>query len=470
MADVRSRIIIDASSRDAVRELDAADRAAADLDRTLDDLDSKRVDIDADTGKVDSANAEVRALRNLADDPVRIDIDVDRERVRRIGEAADETERVGRSAETVQRGIGPLRGFTDELGDGAGQAGIYANAIVDAGETVQVFGEQLGFSQQSLNRIASALGFAGLAVGAASALWSAYTTRQREAREAAEATAEAAREAADAIIAGEVADAAAKIAEEWGTLPVILDRVGISMSDVAGAIGEADMGAGDVAIKLRELGFDEQFIGDAEAFVTALQLAINDAQNVDAIVGEITGSFGEVTAAAGESRDTIREVVDEFDRLVGRLDLDAQTDSIERGFDQVRDAGARAWKAAVDGTEEADEALATYDRQLADLRREVALYAADIDNLPSDRQTEIAAVIESGSVDEVERVMRYLTRLRAAEIAVSVRGFDPRVSGPGGTSLAAPTQSNLTVNVNATPTMRSVDDAVTRWSRLNGYE
>ena len=118
-------------------------------------------------------------LRRTADRGIDLDVDANRSAAR----TADDVGRMKVNADGLQSGIGPLRGFTDELGAAAGSGGMAANALIDAGEAAQIFGSQLGFSEGALGRLSLALGGIGLAAGGAIALFQYLKDQQQEIEE-----------------------------------------------------------------------------------------------------------------------------------------------------------------------------------------------------------------------------------------------------------------------------------------------
>lgn len=153
----------------------------ADARRELNALSVTDPTLNIDATDVERAADDVADLRQQAERPIDIDVNVDQQG--NAGRAADTVRRMGVEAEGIQRGIGPLRGFTDELGGASAAGGVAANALIDAGEAVEIFGGQLGFSERALSRISTTIAGVGVAVGAGLVAWKQYRDRQREVEE-----------------------------------------------------------------------------------------------------------------------------------------------------------------------------------------------------------------------------------------------------------------------------------------------
>ena len=130
---------------------------------------------EARTEDLERAQKDLRDLSELAERKYEIDIDADPRRTAK--RAAGDVQGLN---ETSQRGIGVLRGFTDELGETAQAGGVAGNAIIDAGEAVEIFGAKAGISEATLGKLAGALGGIGLAVTAGSVAWGYLNKAQKE--------------------------------------------------------------------------------------------------------------------------------------------------------------------------------------------------------------------------------------------------------------------------------------------------
>lgn len=152
--------------------------------RALERLDDP-VDIQVKQDELETAQRDLNDLADLASKKYDVDIDVDQKGNTR--RAADDFERLDSATrgtnETVQSGIGPLRGFTDELGGAAQAGGTAGNAIIDAGEAIEIFGAKAGLSEASIAKVSGALGAVGIAVTVGATAWGLWNKSQQEARE-----------------------------------------------------------------------------------------------------------------------------------------------------------------------------------------------------------------------------------------------------------------------------------------------
>lgn len=170
---------IGADIRQAQERLDALKRRIGDLKGDVAQVDGSEIDVEVDASEVERVRDAVDDLRQSAERGIDLNVDPGRSAAR----TAEDVRRMQVNAEGIQRGIGPLRGFTDELGGASAAGGIAANAIIDAGEAIEIFGSQLGFSQEKLARWSLALGGIGIALGIAIPLIKALADGQDEVAE-----------------------------------------------------------------------------------------------------------------------------------------------------------------------------------------------------------------------------------------------------------------------------------------------
>lgn len=511
MADIRTRIVIDADARAAVKALDAVDKAAGGADAAvsdipdrvdvdtrravgnLDDVESAaddadravrdvtdRVDITADSTDVVDARTEVDRLRDLARDPVRVSIDLDDADVSRVKRAGDEVRTIGVNAEGLQRGVGPLRGFTDELGGAAGAAGTATNALIDAGEAVEIFGAQLGLSQQTLGRVSLALGGIGLAVGAATWAWSQYRQAQDAARERAEKLIEVQRQLAD----GKYREAAEQLTEQYGELFTDAIAEGLSYQQVVDAI-TSDSGALTLAVGEQGRVMSGTY-RDAAGAVTELsgitagsleqlrqrwQTANDELTSTEQITGQLESAFKSASDEADETARSVDTIGEAFDGLRRQLSADRSALDVADQFDRVEEAALTAWAAAANGTDDADAAARDYQRSIIDAKSDVLDLVTELGNVPEETTAEVLALIDEGSFDAAENRIEELTKERTVNLsalwkaAPNLPYFPSSAVRP--TSAPSSTTVNQTIIVRATPAMRDVDAAASRWRRID---
>ena len=190
------------------------------------------VDIEVATGDLERAQKDLLDLKELAERKYEIEIDADPKR--NAKRAAGDMEGLN---ETSQRGIGVLRGVTDELGETAQAGGVAGAAFVDAGEAVESFGAKAGLSQEVLGKVGGALGGLGLAVTAGSVAWGLYNQEQKKAKERGEALLKVQEDLAD----DKYEEAADKLADTYRDLFDKAKVEGLSFSRTLAFItGESD--------------------------------------------------------------------------------------------------------------------------------------------------------------------------------------------------------------------------------------
>jgi hypothetical protein len=513
--EVRTRIVIDADSRQAVTALGQVDKAAADADksvgrldgtdvdlstsdatRALDkietgaddalravrEVDGASVDVAADTGRLDGATDEVTRLGRLAAEPLRINIDVDQAQVARIRETGDHVKTVGDRSAALQSGIGPLRGFTDEMGNTAGAAGTAANALIDAGEAAQIFGAQMGLSEKTLGRVSLGLGAIGLAVGVATYAWGQYREAQRKAAERSEELIDV----QERLIAGKYREAAEKLQESYADLFADAIAEGLSFDDVISALTD-----------------DTNRLG----LVTGEQGRI--------LSGTFTDAEGNVRQLTGVTAALLTQLRDDFTTAGTKVDdTSAQVDGLEAALKKVGGAGTAAGEAGADGmgliedaAGDAQDAIARLQGQLSDERAlltfgqksndviakfregvglslfdvadwkdEILNVASALGTVPEDVIVDLLAQSDDGLTEqEVIRTQEVINRYAAARpvkwpVFLDQAGIKAPVVPP---MIAAPKPGTLStfvqnVTINATPGMREVDAATARWLRVNG--
>lgn len=527
--DIRTRIVIDADAAGAVKALDAVDAAADRADRSIDDI-TDRVDVDtrravgnlddvesaaddadrairavddsvtvsANTSDLADAAGDVDRLRDLARDPVRVSVDVDTMSLDRVKRAGDDVKQIGVNAEGLQRGVGPLRGFTDELGGAAGAAGTATNALIDAGEAVEIFGAQLGLSQQTLGRVSLALGGIGLAVGAATIAWSKYRDAQKKAQERAELLVkvqdqladrkyrEAAETLADAY-ADTFADAIAEgltyddviglLTDDTRKLSLAVDDQGRILSGTAEtASGKFVELSGVVAGSLTGLrdGFTDA--GAELKTTTDLVTGLEGAFRTAGTTGEQSGTdaargVDKITAAADGAATGVDDITRSFEDMKTEMADQRAILDVQDAFDQVNEAAAIAWESAVTGSDDAESSARDYQRSILDAKADVFALVEEIGNVPPETTAKILADLDQGSVEAARATLDELTKQREITAIINtlfqVPQTPPMLRPPSTGTLSAPAPVvNQTILVRATPAMRDVDAAATRWRRI----
>lgn len=168
----------------------------------------------------------------------------------------------------------------------------------------------------------------------------------------------------------------------------------------------------------------------------------------DAALGDIDESFADSTGSAedfGRAIQDMREKVDflgdAFDGVRDNLDLQDLLDDITEQFGAVADAQNVM-------TENGEQGVRDYNREVRDLRRELLELVDSIDTIPASKKVEIIAAIERGGVDELYGILGDLAKGVTVPVSFSaqpIQAFkDLNAIFSGGAAPSAPTfsQSN----------------------------
>ena len=463
------------------------------------------VEIQARTEDLERAQKDLRDLSELAERKYEIEIDADPRRTAK--RAAGDVQGLN---ETSQRGIGVLRGFTDELGETAQAGGVAGNAVIDAGEAIEIFGAKAGISEAVLGKVAGALGGIGLAVTAGSVAWGALSASQREATERADKLLEVQKqlqdlkyEAAAEQFYEQYSDAFATLYENGydaativqyltGQLDnlnaagsgnvVTLDDLNDGLSDqelaLAGAMGQLD--------EARNM-YDEnaKALAEAEAATQALATAFEDelaptSNVVEAALEDVRTELEDGERATADFTSRWQALKDElsFEGRIARIESD-----INGFFEKLR-SGAEISKS-----------------EIVKLKEDVIALAEETGK-DSNWVIDMLAQIDSGSLDYVESELNRVSGEYTATIKVvpvvlgninwngvgqvplslpdddaTGFGLDDQIAAANASSgptrsrrvgAAVGTVQNITVNVPNGLNLRNVSDTLQRWTRING--
>ena len=485
------------------------------------------VDIEVATADLERAQKDLRDLEELAGRKYEIEIDADPKRTAK--RAAGDMEGLN---ETSQRGIGVLRGVTDELGETAQAGGVFGAAFVDAGEAVEIFGAKAGLSPEVLGKVAGALGGLGLAVTAGSVAWGLFNKAQKEADGRAQSLLGVQEELADQ----KYAEAAEKLADTYGDAFATAEENGISYartldfitnesSDLGRALAvmyanaatsdqEAEMLSLIIALDEAKTGFREQGeeLKANNALVGELQTGLESAFGDDGSISSIddaTGAFkdlgdafDDVGDAADDATSEIDELSKEVDSLVDELEGNVNKLKFDKKIDQLfQNVVESAKKADADiaekGFDGAEESIRDAEIALGELRAEVGKYVSELEEIDPEIKTEIIAELDDASADEVLGLYEQLRAGVIVPVTINVPnslgylrdGFGPRMAPEDGNTrgmtLDSPatatsplrtrpvaigprTVQNITVNVPNGLNLRNVSDTLSRWQRVNG--
>jgi len=296
----------------AARErLDALSARLGNLKTDVAQVDGQEISVETDSRQIEQAREEVETLQRAADRGIDIDVDVDQNR--NAARAADDVRRMGVNAEGLQRGIGPLRGFTDELSGASATGGMAANALIDAGEAVEIFGSQLGLSEAALGRWSLALGGIGIAAGIAIPLIAALADNQSD-------------------VAEQTDEANSRLREQTGLLDQIDDRLADQPSIFDALLPEDDRDEIIRAFGSLGLGIDD---------IDAALIAVNNNGR------EFAAQRLEMAGLASDEADALAKVIEEFNdydnvlihaRGAG-IDFAHDNEQLIRSLQQILEAG-----------------------------------------------------------------------------------------------------------------------------------
>jgi hypothetical protein len=493
--------------------------------RELEKLDDP-VDIEAKTGDLERAQQDLKDLAELAERKYEIEIDADPKRTAK--RAAGDMEGLN---ETSQRGIGVLRGVTDELGETAQAGGVAGAAFVDAGEAVEIFGAKAGLSPEILGKVGGALGGLGLAVTAGSVAWGLFNKAQKEAEERAKSLLEVQEDLSEQ----KYADAAEKLADTYDGLFEKAADEGLNYTQTLAYITGAsdDLGSSLNDVWAGSTGFDQQRflqivkpLQDArDAFAdqgdeltrnnrlvnqleTGLRITFGDKGPLGELSGgteafnDFSDSVYDFSVAADEASSEIEDLSQEFEDLVDGLEGNVNElkfdKKIDKLFQNVVDAAKKADdEIAAKGFDGAEESIRDAEIAIGDLRLEVGRYVSELDKIKPEVRTDIITDLDTASAQEV---LRLYDQLRAGVVVpVSIQRLDdiswwegtkiplmaPDDSNTRGMALDSPVVAassspyrtrgigvasvqNVTINVPNGLNLRNVNDTLSRWQRING--
>lgn len=522
---------IGADIRKSQEALDALKRRISALKGDVAEVDGTEIDVQVDDSQLADVRDAVDDLRQTAERGIDLNVDPDRSAAR----TAADVERMGVNAEGIQRGIGPLRGFTDELGGASAAGGVAANAIIDAGEAIEIFGAQLGFSQEKLARWSLALGGIGIALGVAIPLIKALAGGQDEvaentqkandrlkeqtglldqiesridnqpsiveallpeeereelirafqavgigvdqlsngliaansnsrefvaqrlelagvARDEADAIAEAVlkyrsynavrlstdnnqfvrqnKEIVESLI--RVVEAAKSIDEEQALSDFVADvnnfgnaaqieAVAAALERLANApVAEQLAGAADAFEQAG--GAAERLVDPAKIIQQEIDLA---ASNVRRFGADGVEQMGAVEEAAGRVVGQLTFVEQLYARLSGRLSEESQLISIVEQFQRVMESAGAVAAAQADSSEDAEAAALEHRKELIRLAEQVLRYAETVEDVPTEKVTQLYTAIDQGDLVAIQRLLEELTADRDVRIRLAVDNPGP---------------------------------------------
>lgn len=448
---------------DDARELRVEFRAQQlqrDIRNALRDLERLEdpTDIDIRTDDLERAQRDLRELAELAGRKYAIDVDADPKRTAQ--RAAGDVDLIRQRGEGLQSALPALRGFTDELGATAANAGIAGQALGDLGDFSLIMGERFGISERATAGLGTALGAAGLATiiaGVAVPALQALTSGQNEARYSAEDLLAA----QEALAEGNTERAAAELAATFGDLAARVEELGGSSTGLAEFITATNEGGIRIGSEAwRELRTEiisarEAFTGAGRDLDTQRELAAEFGEALGGVADDAADAAGEVDGFADASADAADEV-DAFSRLLGQLRDDL---NLEQSLLRAQSSFTRTL------TRIREQGSAT-QLDINDLKLSVIDFAESVENIPPSAVTEILALIDEGSFRVADARLKVLTARETKIIDVAIDRADLPANLAG--RIPEFGYSNVTVNLPRAAEARDVVTELERYNRING--
>jgi len=137
-------------------------------------------------------------------------------------------------------------------------------------------------------------------------------------------------------------------------------------------------------------------------------------------------TFSDAVATAAIDAKEAAKYTERLETLLGELDDEAATLSLEQTFIDLRTTAEEAFVAAVKGSEDAAQKQRDYQVELNGTKQKILEYATEVANLPADYVTQIAAQLDEGNIAAVESALFWLTRGRTVRINGQLVGADLR--------------------------------------------
>lgn len=478
-------------------DLEAQDNASAKIDAVADAAEAVEkvdptVDVEADTRRaladLDAADA---AAKELAARDVEIALEAKVGDLRQqLKTAEGDLDRFRASAGSAAGGMDRLTESGDQsrsvmanlVGNSAQDLGAVGGAAGSAGVALGQFAEYAADGNISLAKAATmgpAIAGVALAVGE-------VTKRLNAAAETRAFNKEQVEGWVDAMLKG--ASAAEAVTDSFREAGKVEFRLGDTTQDATQAIAEMGLSIEDFT-RLTKMSDDEleswahaqQDAGaDADALGVVVAAAsqghdnLADAEKRAAINAEVFGDAAEDTAEEVESLD------DKYARLTARLDDDKAALNAADSIAGIRDAYVEALGASFEygeGSREAEAANRDLQSQMIAAEEDVIAYAESVGGIPDEKMTELQAAIRAGDVAKAEGILDNLTRDRTVTVKARADANFQRIVdlvnrlggyAVGGTSAPGGTAVNVTMNLPVGLSARGVVDEVDNYARRNG--
>lgn len=444
-------------SDDAVREFGDAREAA---DKLAQALGADTVaEIEAAGRSVDGYVAELKRM-GLSFDDVRTDVDELADAIRKVETTKASIDGLKTPLKDVDTNLQQVRDSGDQsrsvlanmVGNSAQDLGALGGVAGTAGMAIGQLAEYATEGNINLAGLAKVAGpMAGVSAAVIGVTWAMGKLKQgsEEAKKEAELMLEVHKQIRD----GKFEDAGAKLAESYGEIAVQLEAMGVPQQEVLDFIigaseqmptfnrlleenkvhfEEGGVGLNDFGGKLNDLGGEVYDARDAfieqEDQLAATEKATQ--QFTDALIG--------TARETGNAEVAIRDLDEAYKQLTGQLSDEEAWLSLQEDLRQFR-------------SDMSDSTLSANEKRLkmVQLKQELVEYAAEVGNIPLEKQTEILALIEEGKIAEAERALSNLTRPRNVPINANIIAPGGRYV-PGGSNIVGATGGIVTRPTTAT--------------------
>ena len=452
MADVKTRVIIDANASNAIKEIDKLDESAEAADKTIKKLDDQTVAVDVNADGMDELRRKgeeaVAQIKAMSDQKVTIDVDADK--LDRIAPAADgargKVDDLGKSADSSKSVLANMVGnTTQDLGELGGVAG-------SAGVAIGQMGEYMADAAGSGEKMGSILkNFAGVA-GPILVISAAVKEFSDTMAKAAKVKAFRKQEVEDYTKALKETDTTlgaikAKLEEDEGIfanwfgseedVSAVFTGLGLGVGQVAELIAGGTTKIDAWAAALRAAGVDgdttaiaagilkqnvedlaasqeagaatTQFLTDTTDAGTASWHAAKDAvkEMADGLDGSaestrnVTQKTRALTTAYQDAKQAANDLTYANQLLRGDISQDSAYLHLQDTFDDVKAKGQDAMDAVKNGASDADAKMRIYQTAVNDARLEVIDFNTTWGTVDTDKTLEMDTKISRGELDSV---------------------------------------------------------------------
>lgn len=204
--------------------------------------------------------------------------------------------------------------------------------------------------------------------------------------------------------------------------------------------------------------------GDRYADVTAAQAAARAEQvrhtaqvdrHFDAL-RDVNAEYDDLGDTGPAAWDDTKQALREYNDLLAGIAREDRIADLEQAWADMQTAAEEAWTATAEGADDATAKQKIHQQSVRDLKRELALYSVEVDNIPESVVTDVVMHIDEYTKDQVEAFLNNLKR----GIFIPLRPYVPPGFGStaprdaaGATATAAP----MYVNINMPAGSRGVD-------------